>query len=148
MSNQYNNHVTFLAEIASAILNGNRAVLDVNGVSEIIALYLMIPYMSRVTLRSPDEGSCMPKLTGDFCKGISIHDLRDTISHSFVTIEEDDGNPDSKHGKVLVFDDRAFYNGRTEHENKGYHGSTCEIPIGYVHDRLMQMAEEVIKNRG
>lgn len=46
----YNEHALFLADIAKAVLGGNRNVLDVNGVKEIIALYLMIPYMSSSTL--------------------------------------------------------------------------------------------------
>lgn len=46
----YNEHALFLADIAKAVLGGNRNVLDVNGVKEIIALYWMIPYMSYSTL--------------------------------------------------------------------------------------------------
>ena len=44
--NKYNSHAKFLADIAIAILNGNKLVLDVNGVKEIIALYLLIPYIT------------------------------------------------------------------------------------------------------
>ena len=43
MSTQYNNHSTILADIALAILNGNKDALDINGTKEIVALYLMIP---------------------------------------------------------------------------------------------------------
>ena len=87
MSTQYNNHSTILADIALAILNGNKDALDINGTKEIVALYLMIPYMSNVVLDPPDDLSFIPKITGRFSKDISFNDLRDTIAHSFVTVE-------------------------------------------------------------
>ena len=143
MSTQYNNHSTILADIALAVLNGNKDALDINGTKEIIALYLMIPYMSKKTLISPNEDCFIPKLSGNFCKGVKIINLRNAISHSFVTVEEDDGDPNSNHGKVLILDDRAFYS-QKEHDKKGPHGNTCTIPIEYAHNKLIQMAQEVI----
>ena len=42
---RYNEHAKFVADIAIEVLAGNKNVLDVNGVKEIIALYLFIPYI-------------------------------------------------------------------------------------------------------
>lgn len=42
-----------MAEIAVAVLNWNKSVLDVNWVKEIIALYLLIPYITPDTLVTP-----------------------------------------------------------------------------------------------
>ena len=143
MSTQYNNHSTILADIALAILNGNKDALDINGAKEIVALYLMIPYMSNVVLDPPDDLSFIPKITGRFGKDISFNDLRDTIAHSFVTVEEDDGDSNSRHGKMLCFDDRIICD-KKEHSKKGLHGNAVFIPIDYVHHRLVQAAQEVI----
>ncbi len=117
MSTQYNNHYTILADIALAILNGNKDALDINGIKEIVALYLMIPYMSNVVLDPPDDSSFIPKITGRFSKDIGFNDLRDTIAHSFVTVEEDDGDSNSRHGKMLCFDDRIICD-KKEHSKK------------------------------
>ena len=117
MSTQYNNHSTNLADIALAILNGNKDALDINGTKEIVALYLMIPYMSKDVLDPPDDLSFIPKITGRFSKDISFNDLKDTIAHSFVTVEEDDGDSNSRHGKMLCFDDRIICD-KKEHSKK------------------------------
>ncbi len=85
----YNDHAKFMADIAMSILNGNKRVLDVNGVKEIIALYLLIPYMTPDKLTTPDEKCVIPNVSGNFCGDISLEDLRNAICHSFVTVEED-----------------------------------------------------------
>ena len=71
----YNDHAKFLADIAKEILRGNKAVLDVKGVKEIIALYLLIPYITPDTLMTPDEKCVIPKLNGDFSDDITLEDL-------------------------------------------------------------------------
>ena len=139
--NNYNSHATFLADIAQAIISGNKMVLDVNGVKEIIALYLLIPYMTDETLQTPDEMCIIPKLKGDFMPGISYNNLRDTICHSFVTVEEDKNNG-SDHGKRLIFDDRLIVDRRT-HSQSGYHANTINILIEFVHSRIAEMIKEI-----
>lgn len=141
---RFNEHTKFLADIAKAILEGNKNVLDVNGVKEIIALYLMIPYMTPDTLTTPDEKCIIPKVAGDFCNGVRIEDLRNAVGHSFVTVEEDK-NDGSLHGKVLIFDDRAMYQKRKDHADLGKHSSTTNIKIDYVHKRLLELLDEIEK---
>ena len=135
--NNYNSYATFLADIAQAIINGNKDVLDVNGVKEIISLYLLIPYMTNSTLQTPDEKCIFPKLAGDFMPGISYNDLRDTICHSFVTVEEDK-NDGSIHGKRLILTvDRKI------HSKKFFHGNTNYLLIESVHSRVKEMIKEI-----
>ena len=44
-----------MAEIALNILQGNKNTLDATGAKEIIALYLMIPYMTKSRLDAPRQ---------------------------------------------------------------------------------------------
>ena len=140
---QYNSHAKFLADIAKAILDGKKAVLDVNGVKEIIALYLLIPYMTPDTLTPPDEKCIIPKLSGSFSDDITLEDLRNTICHSFVTVEKDKGDG-SIHGKTLILDDRVIYHNRKEHAELGIHESAYRIPIDYTHKRLRELFDEIL----
>lgn len=141
---QYNSHAKLLADTAVEILKGNKNVLDVKGIKEIVALYLLIPYITPDTLTPPDEKCFIPKVTGDFSGEITLEDLRNTICHSFVTVEKDKGDG-SIHGNTLVLDDRALYNSRKSHADLGVHESACRIPIEYVHRRLMELFDEVLK---
>ena len=113
---KFNSHAKFLADVALAILKGNKYVLDVNGVKEIIALYLLIPYITDSTLETPDEYCKIPKLEGNFIDNITLENLRNTIAHSFVTVEEMK-NDGSEHGKYLIFDDRIVED-KKEHSKK------------------------------
>ena len=100
----FREHSIFLSEIAQNILNENDNVLSIHGVREIIAMYLIIPYITNDQL---DTGmpSKMPKLelSKEFMNGINLKNLRDTISHSFVTVEE---SSKEKLGRIIL-DDRA-----------------------------------------
>lgn len=138
----YNSHAKFLAEIALSILQGNTAVLGVNGVKEIIALYLLIPYITQDQLITPGEGYIVPKLDGEFCDGINLKNLRDAICHSFVTIEED-RNYGTYHGKYLVFDDRIVLK-RREHDLQGNHSANHMIQKEFAHKRLEELFLQVL----
>ena len=138
----YNSHAVFLADIANAILCGNKCALDVNGVKEIIALYLLIPYMTPNKLTTPDGKCVIPTVCGDFCNGVSIEDLRNAICHSFVTVEEDK-NDGTIHGKRLVFDDRVYHHSRGSHEALGTHSTCANIMISDAHSRLVELIEEI-----
>lgn len=138
---KYNEHALFLADIAKAVLEGNGNVLEVNGVKEIIALYLMIPYMSSSTLDTPDERCIIPKIQGKFCNSITYEDLRNTIAHSFVTVEEDK-NDGSYHGKYLIFDDRIVSD-KKEHSKKGNHSTAHFIRIDVIRDELLEQLQRM-----
>lgn len=140
----YNSHAKFMADIALAILNGNKSILDINGVKEIIALYLLIPYITPDTLQTPGSDYIIPKITGDFCGGISLEDLRNAICHSFVTTEKD-LNDGSLHGKVLIFDDRVVHHNRKSHNDLGVHDSAHFVLTSTVHSRLLELFEKIQK---
>ena len=137
----FNEHAKYLAHIANAILNGKTKIFDVDGVKEIIALYLLIPYMSEETLETPDEECQIPKLKGNFTDGIptdgfsiSFSDLRNTIAHSVVMADN----------KKLFFDDRVKCK-RKEHDKKEHHGDAVIIPINLAHNKLLEMASQIIE---
>lgn len=140
---QYNSHAKLLADIALRILKGNKEVLDVNGIKEIVALYLLIPYITPQTLATPGSEYKTPHLEGGFDENITLEDLRNSICHSFVTVEENK-NDGTYHGKVLFFDDRVHISAK-EHSKLGEHSSAYIVPIEYVHKRLVEHFEEVQK---
>lgn len=136
--NNYNEHAKFMADIALCILNGDKNIIDINGVKEIIALYLLIPYITPDVLTTPDDMCKIPKITGDFCGGISLEDLRNTICHSFVTTEEDN-NDGTIHGKTIIFDDRVIYHNRKAHADLGPHSTAYKILTHEVHNKLVEL---------
>jgi hypothetical protein len=138
----YNSHAKLLADIALAILHGNKNVLDINGIKEIIALYLLIPYITPNTLTTPSVECKIPKIEGLFYNDIKLEDLRNSLCHSFVTVEED-VNDGSVHGKRLILDDRALYSNRNNHEKLGYHSSAVNVPIEYAHDKLVELFNKI-----
>ena len=137
----YNSHAKFLADIATAVLKGNKDVLDVNGVKEIIALYLLVPYITPSTLKTPSEKHVIPHLDGFFINNVKLTDLRDSICHSFVTIEEDE-HDDSSHGKYLIFDDRTILS-RKDHDLQGAHSTAYRILKNVVHDKLVELFDRI-----
>lgn len=132
----YNDHAIFMAEIAQAILQDNKGVLDINGVKEIIALYLMIPYMTPYTLETPDARCFIPKIQKEILSGITNKDLRDTLCHSFVTVEDK--------GSFLIIDDRAIED-REIHEGKGHHSTAQKVPIRDIYASLINITAQIIK---
>lgn len=139
---KFNAHAKFMADIALEILKGNKNVLDVNGIKEIIALYLLIPYITPDTLQTPGSDYVIPKLTGDFCGGITLEDLRNAICHSFVTTEKD-LNDGSLHGKMLILDDRVIHHNRKTHKDLGEHSSAYFVLTSAVHSRLLELFTEI-----
>ena len=111
----FREHSIFLAEIGQNILDGNDEILLIPGVREIIAMYLLVPYATKDQL---DAGmpSKMPKLdlTEEFINGVDLRNLRDTICHSFVTVEE---SSTDKLGRIII-DDRAQMSRKTHNEKE------------------------------
>ena len=143
----YNSHAKFMADIALAILGGNKNVLDVNGVKEIISLYLLIPYIDKGKdgqLETPGPNYVVPKVTGNFCDDIKLENLRDALCHSFITTQENK-NDGTIHGKYLILDDRAKYN-RKEHDKLTCKSGTVCIDTNYSHKKLVELFNEIINN--
>ena len=138
----FREHSVFLSEIAFNILNGNNKVLEIPGVREIIALYLIIPYTTHDQL---DRGmpSKTPKLdlSNEFLNGISLRNLRDTICHSFVTVEE---STKEKLGRIII-DDRAIMDRQT-HNSLDYKTKGVIVEIQDAKKRLNELHFEIMNS--
>tara|TARA_R110001583_G_scaffold70891_1_gene200170 strand:+ start:226 stop:672 length:447 start_codon:yes stop_codon:yes gene_type:complete len=136
----FREHSIFLSEIAQNILNGNDNILSIPGVREIIAMYLIIPYITNDQL---DTGmpSKMPKLdlSKEFINEINLENLRNTISHSFVTVEE---SRKDKLGRIIL-DDRAQMS-RTKHNKQEIKTKGVFVDIQHAHNRLNELHSEII----
>lgn len=135
---KYNSHAMFLAELAQATLDGNASIMEMNGVRQILALYLLIPYMTDSKLEKPDDACEIPTISGLFSKDIDFKDLRDAICHSFTTTEEA--------GDSLIIDDRATMKRKT-HDRLGQHGSCIKIPIDYTDKRLREVIGGILQRK-
>ncbi|APD07322.1 hypothetical protein UJ101_01812 [Flavobacteriaceae bacterium UJ101] len=138
----FREHSILLSEIAYKLLNEENNILSTPGIREIIAMYLLIPY---ITTDQLDMGmpSKIPKLdlSKEFTNGITLENLRNTISHSFVSVEE---STKEKLGRIIL-DDRAQMN-RKSHDNLDIKTKTAYINIKEAHQKLKELHFEVIKS--
>lgn len=138
----FREHSIFLSEIAENILNGNDRFLSIPGVREIIALYLIIPYITnnQLDLGMPSK---MPKLdlSEEFVNGINLKNLRDSICHSFVTVEESSSD---KLGRIII-DDRAQMS-RNTHDIKEIKTQGVFVDIREANRKLKELHFKVIKS--
>jgi len=138
----FREHSIFLSEIAQNILNGNDNFLSIPGVREIIALYLLIPYTTNEQL---DTGmpSKMPQLdlSQEFIDGINLRNLRDTICHSFVTVEE---SSKDKLGRIII-DDRSQMN-RKPHDEQAIKTKGVFVDILQAREKLNELHDLVINS--
>ena len=138
----FKEHSIFLSEIAQNILDGNDKFLSIPGVREIIALYLLIPYATNDQLNT-GMPSKMPKLdlSEEFISGITVRNLRDTICHSFVTVEE---SSKDKLGRIII-DDRAQMTRKIHNEQESKTlGTILEIP--QTHKKLKELHSKIINS--
>ena len=143
---RYNEHAKFSAEIAEYLLNGNvNGLKEDNWIKELIAFYLLIPYITNELLDTPDERCKIPKIDSDLIiaktdtwKEISINNLRNAICHWLVFIDSD-----NEWNKVLVFDDRVFYE-RREHDNLTDKEGCCHIKVNDAHTKLMELIKWIL----
>ena len=138
----FREHSIFLSEIAQNILAGNDRFLLIPGVREIIALYLLIPYTTNDQL---DRGmpSKMPKLdlSEEFINGVNLRNLRDTICHSFVTVEE---SSKERLGRIIV-DDRAQMT-RNTHDAQESKTLNVSLEIPQAHKKLKELHSKIINS--
>jgi len=136
----FKEHSIFLSEIAINILKGNCNSLLIPGVREIIALYLLIPY---TTLAQLDAGMKfkIPQLdlSEQFTSGVDLKNLRDTLCHFFVSVEESTENRTGR----LIFDDRIQMS-RKEHEEQVKKSGTICIDLQQAYQRLLELHNKVI----
>lgn len=144
----FNQHAIFMSKLAIDILEENNNVLNLEGVREIIAMYLLIPYITNSQLCTPNDKCNIPKLdiksvfTGVYNKDGSISDmtldgLRNAICHSFVSVAE---------GKGLLLDDRASCN--REFHNKMLDKGFCNrLEFLKTRKKLLSLHKQVINQQ-
>jgi hypothetical protein len=138
----FKEHSIFQSEVADSILAGNDKVLSIPGVREIIAMYLLIPYMTNDQL---DVGtpSKPPQLdiSEEITSGVNLKNLRDAICHSFVTVEE---SSKGMLGRIII-DDRAQMN-RRAHDKQTTTTQCVSMDILELHNKLKKLHEKLIKS--
>lgn len=145
----YNEHAIFMSRIATEILRGNAKILNKKGVRELIAMYLLIPYITNKQLDKPDEIYCnIPKLdlNSNFAKvynidrtlsDMTLDGMRNAICHSFVSLTGDGD---------LLLDDRASLDPKV-HSRLSNKGFCNRLELDKTNKKLLQLHENVIKQQ-
>ena len=138
----FREHSIFLSEIAQNILKGNDGILSIPGVREIIGLYLLVPYITHDQL---DAGmpSKIPQLdlSEEFVNGVNLRNLRDSICHSFVTVEE---SHEDRIGRIVI-DDRSQLS-RKDHDKQEIKTKGVFMDVSQARRRLDELHDKVIKS--
>ncbi|POY40179.1 hypothetical protein C3L50_05900 [Flavobacterium alvei] len=136
----FQEHSIFLSEIAKSILEGDLKILSIPGVSEIIALYLLIPYITNDQL---DTGMHLKipqlDLNEEFINGVNLQNLRNALSHSFVSVEE---STEKGIGRIII-DDRSQMN-RKNHDEQESKTKGVFIDIIKANEKLQELHNKVI----
>ena len=143
----YNNHAITMSHIALSLLTGGNP-LNVKGVREILAMYLLVPYITNSQLDTPDENHNIPllDLKSLFTKVINkdgslaemtLDDLRNAICHSFIALTE--------HGDLLL-DDRASCDKKT-HRALVDKGFCNRLELDKTREKLLSLHKQVIQQQ-
>lgn len=143
----YNNHATTMSQIAVNLLMGKNP-LEVKGVRELLAMYLLVPYITNSQLDTPDENYNIPKLDVNtvFTKvqfkdgrlsDMTLDRLRNALCHSFVALT-DKGD--------LMLDDRASCDRKT-HDSMTDKGFCNRLVLGKTRNKLLSLHREVLKQQ-
>jgi hypothetical protein len=140
----YNEHAIFMSEIAEKLLENEDFTLIAKGIRELIAMYLLVPYITNTNLDKPEgNGYNIPKLDikntfmlDDNQIEITLDGLRNAICHSFITIEEN---------KAIILDDRASCSNKNEHDKKAVKSNCNSLNIEQSRRKLLELHRQVIQ---
>ena len=143
----YNNHATTMSQIAVNLLMGENP-LEVKGVRELLAMYLLVPYITNSQLDTPDENYNIPKLDVNtvftkvqFKNGrlsdMTLDRLRNALCHSFVALT-DKGD--------LMLDDRASFDRKT-HDSMTDKGFCNRLVLEKTRNKLLSLHGEVLEQQ-
>lgn len=143
----YNNHATTMSQIAVNLLMGENP-LEIKGVRELLAMYLLIPYITNSQLDTPDENYNIPKLDVNtvFTKvqfkdgrlsDMTLDRLRNALCHSFVALT-DKGD--------LMLDDRASCDRKT-HDSMTDKGFCNRLVLEKTRNKLLSLHREVLEQQ-
>ena len=145
----YNEHAIFMSKLAIDLLNGHFNVLNLKGIKELIAMYLLIPYITNQQLDKPSiKYYNIPKLdlnslfTKVYNKDNTLSEMtlcrmRDAICHSFVCRLE---NGD------LLLDDRASCDRKT-HDKLDDKGFCNRLEVEKTSKKLLSLHTAIIEQQ-
>lgn len=144
----YNNHAITMSNIAISLLMGGNP-LNIKGVRELLAMYLLVPYITKSQLETPSENYNIPKLDVNslFTKVINkdgtmsemtLDGLRNAICHSFMALT-DKGD--------LMLDDRACFPNRKAHDEVKDKGCFNRLVLNKTRDKLLSLHKQVIQQQ-
>lgn len=143
----YNCHSTTMSQIAVSLLMGENP-LNVRGIRELLAMYMLIPYITNSQLDTPNESYKIPKLDINkvFTKvqfkdgslsNMTLGRLRDALCHSFVALT-DKGD--------LMLDDRASCDRKT-HDSMTDKGFCNRLVLDKTRQKLLSLHSEILKQQ-
>lgn len=144
----YNNHAVTMSQIAVSLLLGENP-LNMKGVRELLAVYLLIPYITNSQLDKPDEHYNIPKLDikSLFTKVINkdgtlsemtLDGLRNAICHSFVALTEKGD---------LLLDDRASFATRKAHDALDDKGFCNRLELDKTRNKLLLLHKQILQQQ-
>ena len=143
----YNNHAVTMAQIAVNLLEGKNP-LNVCGVRELLALYLLVPYITNKRLDVPAANYNVPQLdmktvltkvrfkNGSLSE-MTLDNLRNALCHSFVALTEKGD---------LILDDRASCDRKT-HDTIPDKGFCNTLEVLQTRRKLLELHKEVLKQQ-
>lgn len=143
----YNNHAVTMAQIAVNLLEGKNP-LNGCGVRELLALYLLVPYITNKRLDVPAANYNVPQLdmktvltkvrfkNGSLSE-ITLDNLRNALCHSFVALTEKGD---------LILDDRASLDRKT-HDSLSDKGFCNRLEIGKTRNKLLALHKSILKQQ-
>ena len=143
----YNNHAITMSNIAiSLLMDGNP--LNIKGIRELLAMYLLVPYITKSQLETPSENYNIPKLDVNsmFAKvmnkdgtlsEMTLESLRNAICHSFMALT-DKGD--------LMLDDRASLD-RKSHKKLEDKGFCNRLELAKTRSKLLSLHKQVIQQQ-
>lgn len=144
----YNNHAVTMSRIAVSLLAGENP-LNLRGVREILAMYLLVPYITNSQLDKPDELYNIPKLDinslftkviykDGSLKEMTLDRLRNAICHSFVALTEKGD---------LLLDDRASFATRKAHDALDDKGFCNRLELEKTRNKLLTLHKQVLQQQ-
>ena len=143
----YNNHAVTMSRIAVSLLAGENP-LNLRGVREILAMYLLVPYITNSQLDKPDELYNIPKLDinslftkviykDGSLKEMTLDRLRNAICHSFIALTEKGD---------LLLDDRASCDRKT-HDGLDDKGFCNRLELEKTRNKLLTLHKQVLQQQ-
>ena len=144
----YNNHAVTMSQIAVSLLLGENP-LNMKGVRELLAVYLLIPYITNSQLDKPDEHYNIPKLNIKSLFGkvinkdgtlseMTLDGLRNAICHSFVALTEKGD---------LLLDDRASFATRKAHDALDDKGFCNRLELDKNRNKLLSLHKQILQQQ-